>query len=154
MPDNKFETQEQIIARWLKRARESQLSHHLMAEKLKHRNYILGITTITVTTITGATTLTTSLSELFKLFFGLASLTAAFLAGLQTFLKLDERANNHKAAAASYGSVRRLLELASATNESNALDQLNVAKVELDKLAKESPSVSKKTLDEALKRTS
>jgi hypothetical protein len=148
-----FETPSDVLSRWLKRARESQLSHHLMAEKLGSRNNYFGVATIVITAISGATTLMTSLTGEPKVLLGIASLAAAVLASLQTFLKNDEKANLHKASAASYGSVRRLLELASAADPETIQASLKVAKEELDKLAKDSPSVSKKIFDEAIKRS-
>ncbi len=73
---------------------------------------------------------------------GLISFAAAVLASLQTFLRFAERSENHRVAAANYGSLRRLIE-----EELTQLPDTSEGKKELlgkirsqfDQLAKESP---------------
>lgn len=143
----------EVLERWLKRSRESQLSHHLMAETLQERHTKLGICVIFVTAISGATTITVALGETAKLFLGLFTIFAAILSSLQTFLKLEERANRHRLAGAGYGNVRRKLELANTMKPEDIDTSLKEAEAELSKLAQESPSVSQKIFKKALSRS-
>lgn len=147
-----FKTSNDVLQRWLKRARESQLSHHLMSEKLHSYHTYLGVAVIGVTGIAGATTIASQLTADSKLVIGLFTLFATILSGLQTFLKLEEKANRHRLAGAAYGEVRRKLEFASTLAVDQAEARLIAAENEFNKLARESPVVSKRILDQALKR--
>lgn len=147
-----FQSRVEVLQRWLKRSRESQLSHHLMAERLGLAHQTLGLLTITITAIAGATTLLATLGDVSKVVLGLFTLLAAILSSLQTFLKLDDRMNLHRSAGAGYGHVRRKLELAMTLDGTAQEERLKEAETSLNKLATESPSVSKKVFDAALKR--
>ncbi|HBO2000443.1 SLATT domain-containing protein [Pseudomonas aeruginosa] len=142
-----------VLQRWLKRSRESQLSHHLMAETLQGHHTKLGIAVIAVTAFSGATTIVAELGGTAKLCLGLLTLFAAILTSLQTFLKFEERANHHRLAGAGYGQVRRKLELANTMPYEQAETRLKEAEVELNKLAQESPSVSERVFKKALSRS-
>ena len=142
----------ELVQRWLKRSRESQLAHYHMGEILSGRNKKLGIATITLTSITGLTSLLSKPPENLVLALGLASLTAAFLTSLQTFFKYEERAATHISSGAKYAATRRQLELifASGVEPSNAtLDEI---RKELDSLAEKSPNVPKSTFEKAMKK--
>jgi hypothetical protein len=147
-----FHSSDEVLKRWLKRARESQLSHQLMAERLSLVHRGLGVLTIGITAIAGATTLLATLGDISKVLLALFTLLAAVLSSLQTFLKLEDRTNLHRIAGASYGHVRRKLELAMVLEISEKEIRLKEAESELNKLATESPSVSKRVYDSALKR--
>lgn len=147
-----FKTTDDVLQRWLKRARESQLSHHLMTESLESRHTWLGVIVVGITAVAGTTTIAAELEQSSKLALGLLTLSAAVLTSLQTFLKLDERANRHRSAGAGYGQVRRKLELASTLPVEQSEARIKEAEIALNKLAQESPSVSKHIYDKALKR--
>jgi hypothetical protein len=149
-----LKTPEQILNRWLKRARESQLAHHLMSETLERDHKLLGIIVIAITSIAGATAIFSELKGDTKLVLGLFTLSATILTTLQTFLKLEERANRHRVAAAGYGEARRKLEFANALPADQAEARLKEVEISLNKLAQESPNVSKSVLDKAIKRNS
>ncbi|WP_163000025.1 SLATT domain-containing protein [Pseudomonas viridiflava] len=147
-----FRSSAEVLQRWLKRSRESQLSHQLMAERLSSVHRWLGVLTIGITAIVGATTLLATLGDVSKVLLALLTLLAAILSSLQTFLKLEDRTNLHRISGAGYGQVRRKLELAVALESSEKEIRLKEAESELNKLATESPSVSKRVYDAALKR--
>lgn len=149
-----FSTPADLLQRWVKRARESQLSHHLMAERLESQHKWFGILVIIITSTAGATAILSELKGDTKVWLGLITLLATILTALQTFLKLEEKANRHKVAAAGYGDVRRLLELASVLPASIMDARLKQAETTYAKLAIESPSVSKGIYDKAMKRSS
>lgn len=148
-----FRSSAEVLQRWLKRSRESQLSHQLMAEHLSSVHRSLGVLTICITAIAGTTTLLATLGDVSKILLALFTLLAAVLASLQTFLKLEERTNLHRITGASYGHVRRKLELAMALDSSEKENRLKEAESELNKLATESLIVSKRVYDAALKRS-
>lgn len=149
-----FKTIDDVLQRWLKRARESQLSHHLMTENLESWHTWLGVIVVVATAFAGATTIAAEISGNSKLALGLLTLSATVLTALQTFLKLEERANRHRVAAAGYGQVRRQLELASSLTAEQTEARIKESEAALNKLAQESPSVSKRTYNKALKRSS
>lgn len=150
---SEFKTIDDVLQRWLKRARESQLSHHLMTESLENQHTWLGILIIIATAVAGATTLATEITENSKLALGLLTLLATILTALQTFLKVEQRASRHRIAAAGYGQVRRKLELAASLTAEQAEARIKEAEVALNELAQESPSVSKRSYDKAMKRS-
>ncbi|WP_110741898.1 MULTISPECIES: SLATT domain-containing protein [unclassified Pseudomonas] len=147
-----FRSSADVLQRWLKRSRESQLSHQLMAERLSSVHRWLGMLTIAITAGAGATTLLATLGDVSKVVIGLLTLLAAILSSLQTFLKLEDRTNLHRISGAGYGQVRRKLELAMTLENSEKEIRLKEAEAELNKLATESPSVSKRIFDAAMKR--
>jgi hypothetical protein len=51
-------------------------------------------------------------SEVVKFVQGVLSIAAGILAGLQTFLRLSERAEKHKSVAAQLGSIRKDIDVA------------------------------------------
>ncbi|ATP48081.1 hypothetical protein CR512_01400 [Pseudomonas putida] len=108
--------------------------------------------TIAITAGAGATTLLATLGDVSKIVIGLLTLLAAILSSLQTFLKLEDRTNLHRISGAGYGQVRRKLELSMALENSEKEIRLKEAETELNKLATESPSVSKRIFDAAMKR--
>lgn len=150
--EQNFQNLDILLKRWLKRCRESQLSHHLMAESLEAKHWYLGVATIAIAAIAGTSALSASIEAFSKLAIGLLSLLSAVLASLQTFLKLEDRAASHKIAAAKYGEVRRRLELAMSSTEDEKRARLKNAEVDLNKLALESPGVPKRVFDKALNR--
>ncbi|MFK3973535.1 SLATT domain-containing protein [Pseudomonas sp. NPDC087358] len=147
-------SKKELLDRWLKRVRESQLSHHLMAEKLDSQHKWLGILVIVITSISGATSILAELKDNDKLILGLVTLSVTVFTALQTFLKLEEKANRHRVAAAGFGDVRRTLELAGVSGDEAADLSLKRVEIAIGNLAKESPSVAKSVYDKALKRMS
>lgn len=139
-----FRSSADVLQRWLKRARESQLSHQLMAENLQSIHRWLGMLTIGITAIAGATTLLATLGDVSKVLLALFTLIAAILSSLHTFLKLEDRINLHRVSGAGYSHVRRKLELASALDAGEQASRLKEAESELNRLASESPNVSKR----------
>lgn len=147
-----FRNTSDVLSRWLKRSRESQLSHHLMCERLEARHTLLGFSVISITSIVGATTIATDISKCWQIILGLLTLLATILTALQTFLKLEDRANRHRIAAAGYAQVRRNLELANTLSAEEMENRVKDAELALNSLAHESPSVSKSIYDKAMKR--
>jgi hypothetical protein len=88
-------------------------AHSRAATYYERKNILLGLPAVILTAIAGTTvfaSLASSPEPWLKILIGIMSLAAAVLAALQTFLKYSERAERHKAAAQSYGMLRREYE--------------------------------------------
>lgn len=73
---------------------------------------------------------------------GLASVLAAVLASLQTFLGYSARAEKHRVAGAKYGALGRELEVLRASDEAIPSETIEGLRKRLDALALESPNNS------------
>jgi hypothetical protein len=71
---------------------------------------------------------------------GLASVAAALLASLQTFLGYSERAEKHRIAGAKYGALGRELEQIRASDTTLTFDEISAVRKRLNDLAVESPN--------------
>jgi hypothetical protein len=71
---------------------------------------------------------------------GLASIAAALLASLQTFLGYSERAEKHRIAGAKYGDLGRELEQLHASDTPPSDEAISEVRKRLDDLAVESPN--------------
>ncbi|HZZ11845.1 MAG TPA: SLATT domain-containing protein [Paraburkholderia sp.] len=136
----------QLLLKWIRRARESQMSHYDMADLLASRDRRMGwlvtVLTAAVGTAVFASLNTAAVPPVLRIVLGLVSVTAAVSAALQTFFRYAERAEKHRAAGARYGAVRRRLEAVFA-GDADARDghYLTAIRDELDRLAEDSPNV-------------
>lgn len=138
--------EEQLLLKWIWRARESQMSHYDMADLLSARERTMGWLVTALTAFVGtavfASLNSTAVSPALRIVVGLVSVTAAVSAALQTFLKYAERAEKHRAAGARYGAVRRKLEAVFAGDaDARNGHYLAAIREELDRLAEDSPNV-------------
>jgi len=138
--------EDELLLKWIRRARESQKSHYDMADLLAARNRMFGIGVTALSALVGTTVFLSLVVEAdspwARLAVGLVSIAAAVSAALQTFLRYAERAEAHRSAGARYGAVRRRLEAIHA-GDRGARDGRYVSEVReiLDRLAEDSPSV-------------
>jgi len=149
------EDEHDLILVWIRRARESQMSHYEMANLLSARERWLGLPVISITAIVGtsvfASLTVAAVSPLLRVAVGSLSVLAAVLAALQTFFKFAERAEKHRAAGARYGATRRKLEAIYAGDiEAREGHYLSVRK-ELDRLADISPHVPPRVFNRTLR---
>src|SRR6185369_2622736 len=98
----------------------TQRAHYLSADHFGRRKYWLGIPAVVLSTLVG-TAVFASLQKQpefwLQIAIGLASVLAAVLAGLQTFLGYTERAEKHRIAGAKYGALGRELEILRASDQ-------------------------------------
>jgi hypothetical protein len=135
-----------LLLKWTRRARESQMSHYNMANLLGKRNRGFGVSVIAITSLIGTTAflsmIATAVSPLLRIAIGLVSVLASVMASLQTFLRYAERAEEHRAAGARYGAIRRRLEaIYAGAPDARAACDLIAIREELDRLAQEVPNV-------------
>ena len=102
---------EQLLQDWHSRVYAAQTAYYDMAERLRRRNYELGIPVAVVSTLVGTAVFADlGKSSTYKWWVGAVSLLAAVLAGLQTFLRFGENATLHGAAADWFAAIRRDIE--------------------------------------------
>ncbi|MDR5740675.1 MULTISPECIES: SLATT domain-containing protein [unclassified Caballeronia] len=139
-----------LLLLWTKRAREAQIRHYAMADRLSAYGRRLGLAVIGMTALTGTSSflslVTAAVSPELRIVVGMASMGAAVMASLQTFLRYNERADLHRRAGALYGAVRRRLEAMHAQGSSgeavsNTCD-MSAVRDELDRIAQAAPHVS------------
>ena len=136
----------ELLLKWIRRARESQMSHYDMADLLSARERGIGWAVTVLTAFVGtavfASLSTPPVTIEMRVFIGIVSVTAALSAALQTFLRYAERAEKHRAAGARYGAVRRRLEAVFAGDaDAREAHYLTAIRTELDRLAEDSPHV-------------
>ena len=138
-----MENVNQLVEEWYKRVSVTQVAHYLSADHFGRRKYILGVPAIVLATFAGTSvfaTLEQQPSFYLQLAVGFASVAAAVLASLQTFMGYSERAEKHRLAGAKYGALGRKLESMSAQPDKNDSEELTRVREKLDALAEESPN--------------
>jgi hypothetical protein len=101
----------QLLGEWHRRVYAAQSAHYASADFFRKLNYAVGIPAIVFASIVG----TAIFAGLEKdspraVVVAAASIVAAVLAGLQTFLRFSERAGQHETAAHWYSAIRRDIE--------------------------------------------
>jgi hypothetical protein len=144
----------ELVLRWLLRARESQFAHYEMGVIFDRWNKWFGVPVIAITTIVSGSIFSViqkdATGEMKYWTMGL-SLLAVVLTSLQTFLKFSERAEKHRAAAAEYGVVRRRLEVLHISSQ-KSLDSLNKLGEEISALGSRVPAISNATFNRIKKK--
>ena len=140
-----------LLLQWIRRARDAQIRHYEMADRLSAYGRHLGLAVIGMTALTGTSSflslVTTAVSPELRIIVGMTSMGAAVLASLQTFLRFSERADLHRRAGARYGAVRRRLEamLVRSTNGQDMCD-MTAVRDELDRIAQAAPHVPRRVM--------
>jgi hypothetical protein len=135
-------TTEEVLADWYKRVAVTQRAHYLSADHFGRRKYWLGVPAATLSIVVGTSVFATVAKQpeiWVQIAVGLASVAAAVLAGLQTFLGYAERAEKHRLAGTKYGALGRELEQLRASGVYDG-DQISEVRQRLDNLATESPN--------------
>jgi hypothetical protein len=136
-------TPEQVLDDWYQRVAVTQRAHYLSAEHFGARKYWLGVPAVILSTLVGTSVFATvqKQPELWlQIAVGLASVLAALLTSLQTFLGYSERAERHRIAGAKYGSLGRELEQLRASGSTLSPEAISEVRKRLDDLAVESPN--------------
>jgi hypothetical protein len=135
-------TQKEVLNDWYSRVVTTQRAHYLSADHYGHKKFLLGVPAVILSTVVGTTVFATLQKQpetWLQITVGLASVVAALLTSLQTFLGYSERAEKHRIAGAKYGALGRHLEMLRASDNHN--DQIIAdLRKQLDDLAIESPN--------------
>lgn len=150
-------TPAQVIADWYERVIVTQRAHYLSADHFGARKYWLGIPAAVLSTLVGTSAFSTTQEQTelwLQILVGLASVSAAVLATLQTLLGYTERAEKHRIAGAKYGALGRELEQLRSSADQPPPNSISEIRKRLDDLAIESPnnarSIYRKAGGEAL----
>jgi hypothetical protein len=136
---------EELLQDWYRRARENQFAHYEAIKPLSSGNYKLGIPVAILSGLVGTSifaTLETEADISLRIVIGIISILAAVLASLQTFLRLSERAEKHRAVAVRYGALRRELETAIAKGGPYPEKLVDGLREKLDSISSEAPEIS------------
>jgi hypothetical protein len=142
------ECERTLLEEWRRRAREAQWAHYECSKRLMWSHYLLGVPLVIFAAFAGTAVFATlSRSEIFglKLGVGIVLVLTAILGGLQTFLRLSDRASQHRLAGAEYASVRRLIEERLTGLGYEGEDRVAKVRKEIDNLAGRSPEIPSAT---------
>jgi hypothetical protein len=147
-------TPRELMLTWLRRARDSQMSHYAMANLLGRRDRALGVPVILISTLVGTSVFGSIAAATIplqaKVVVGLLSLAAGLLSSLQTFFRFSERAEKHRLYGARFGAVRREIEALVAEGSPAAEPRyIDVLREKLDRLAVEAPHVPTRVFERA-----
>jgi hypothetical protein len=134
---------QQVLDDWYERVAVTQRAHYLSADHYGARKYWLGIPAVVLSTFVGTSVFATVQKQpdfWLQITVGLASVAAALLASLQTFLGYSERAEKHRIAGAKYGALGRELEQLRASDVPPSAEAMSQVRKRLDDLAVESPN--------------
>jgi hypothetical protein len=111
----------ELFERWWGRARTSQMAHYKSAVRYEGQHWHIGIWLVALNAVVSSAVFST-LSETadqawVKIVIGFVSMSAAVLAGVQTFLSAGEKAESHRSAAASFSRLQREIERYAATGD-------------------------------------
>lgn len=135
---------EELLQDWYRRARENQFAHYEAIKPLSSANYKLGIPVAVLSGLVGTSIFATLQEEAdvgFRIGVGIVSVLVAVLSSLQTFLRLSERAEKHRAVAVRYGGLRRELETAIAKGGPYEEKLVEGLREKLDSISSESPEI-------------
>ena len=136
----------QLLEDWRKRAYAAQSAHYAASDICRMLNYVVGIPAVVFSSIVGT-----------AIFAGLehdsprtlvvagASILAAVLAGVQTFLRFPERAAAHATAADWYSAIRRDIEQIlhlPVESRGKAKDCLDRIRKEMNRVGQDAPELS------------
>lgn len=147
-----MKNQQEVLKEWYRRVAVTQAAHYYSAERFGSRKYFLGVPTVILTTLVGTSVFAAIQKQpeyWVQILVGLASVMAALLSGLQTFLGDAERAEKHRISAAKYGALGRQLECFIARGKEIEEDTVSIFRECLDNLALESPNIPLKTYRKA-----
>lgn len=136
-------TLQDVLTDWYQRVAVTQRAHYRSADHFSRKSYWLGIPVIVLSTLVGTSVFATLQKQPgpgLQIAVGLASVLAAVLASLQTFLGYSARAERHRVAGAKYGGLGRELEALRASDRPVSDAAMAELRKRLDALALESPN--------------
>jgi hypothetical protein len=140
----------ELLDHWRQRVRTLQKLHYDRAEVFARKNMWLGLPAAVLSGSAGASVLV-SVVEPFgaggTIAVGFVSIVAATLSILQTTLKLDEQAQQHRSAGIGYGVLNRSLEHALAvppSSEEGVQIMVDRFEQQLNQLAQHVPAIPRK----------
>jgi hypothetical protein len=139
-----------LLRDWQRRAAISQDAHYVRATRLTKFNIWFGIPVVALSTAVGTSVFATLQDDVrteVRIVVGSVSVLAAVLASLQTFLRFQERAEKHRAAAELWSSVRRDIDEMLALHpdylaeRSDPKEYLDGLRRRMDEISAQSPEI-------------
>ena len=143
-----------LLNQWINAARIEHIGHSRAAAYFDRMHIAVGLPVTILAAAVGTsvfTALAGSENKWVLVVTGLASMAAAVLAALQTFLNYSERAASHASAAARYGFLRRRLEMMTLTGTPMSPAEASSIEDDWKQLDEAAPVLSQRFHDEALK---
>ncbi len=135
-----------LLGEWHRRVYAAQSAHYASADLFRKLNYAVGVPAIVFSSIVGTAIFAGLEKDSPRAFMiAAASIVAAVLAGLQTFLRFSERANQHATAADWYSAIRRDIEEILHLPEKcrgTAKDCLDEVRKEMNRVSQDAPELS------------
>lgn len=149
-PDTKMRNLDDVYSRWYRRLRESQFGHHEAYLQYTSLHYKFAIPAVLFSTFIGSSlflTLNLNKSIETQIIVGLISLASSVIASFQVFFNFSEKAEEHKRAAARYGSLRREMErIATLDKDDRIILSALIANL-INHVSEDSPTIPKKAWD-------
>jgi hypothetical protein len=148
----------ELLRDWHDRAAISQEAHYVIATRLTKYNIWFGVPVVALATFVGTSVFATLQKDVrtsLRIIVGSVSVLAAVLASLQTFLRFQERAEKHRAAAELWAAIRREIDqmlalhpdyLAERSDPKAYLDGL---RERMDRVSGQSPEIGERDLADA-----
>jgi hypothetical protein len=143
---------EELLHDWRLRVYAAQSAHYAAADRFRLMNYVVGVPAIIFSSIVGTAIFAgfeheqpASGVDIRTIIVGSASILAAVLAGLQTFLRFSERAGAHATAADWYSAIRRDNEQTlhlSCDGRGKAKDCLDRVRKEMNRAGQDAPELN------------
>ncbi len=149
---------EELLTKWAERVRRAQAAHYDSAVRCDKRHFWVGVPVVILTSFIGTSVFVTLQKEAdfsMKLAVGLASVVAAVLASVQTFLRFSERAESHRLAAMKFGGLRKEIELMQAFPAVDSAQMKELAKSLLERwnnINEESPTANQRFYERHYKK--
>jgi hypothetical protein len=147
----------ELLTKWSERVRRAQAAHYDSAIHCNRQHFWIGVPVVILTALVGTSVFVTLQKEAnfyVKLAVGLASVAAAVLASVQTFLRFLERAESHRIAALRFGALRKEIEHLQAFPPGDSEQMKAVAKSLLERwnnINEESPTANQKFYEQHYK---
>jgi hypothetical protein len=106
-------TFEDLLGGWQSSVRCAQKAHFRTASLLERRHFWIGVPAVVLSTVVGSSVFASmqeKASPYAKLAVAIASIAAAILAALQTFLRFAERAERHRVIGTSFSALKKELQ--------------------------------------------
>jgi hypothetical protein len=136
----------ELLENWHKRVYAAQSAHYAAADRFRLLNYVVGIPAVVFSSIVGTAIFAGLEHDSPRtLVVAFASILAAILAGLQTFLRFPERATQHATAADWYSAIRRDLEQVQhlpVESRGKAKEYLDRVRKEMNRVAQDAPELN------------
>ena len=136
----------ELLDNWHKRVYAAQSAHNAAADKFRLLNYVVGVPAIVFSSIVGTAIFAGLEHDTPRtLVVAFASILAAVLTALQTFLRFPERATQHATAADWYSAIRRDVEQTlhlPVESRGKAKDCLDRVRKEMNRVAQDAPELN------------